>query len=64
MAFAGPLPVGARGMEFVTAIIPRYKQPFPGGLVKWYEGDPGVVSVASPGNGLACIPVTITLVNQ
>jgi hypothetical protein len=60
-AFVGPLPAGRKGIEFITAIVPRYRQPFPGGLAKWYAGDPGVVV---RGDGLACIPVSITLVNQ
>jgi hypothetical protein len=60
-AFVGPLPAGRRGVEFTTTCVPRYKQPYQGGLSKWYAGDLGVITQST---GLACIAVTITLVTQ
>lgn len=59
-AFLGPLPAGARGIEFMTVVSPTYIQPFQGGLCLWRTGDPGVTSQGD----LACIPVTITHVRQ
>ena len=61
-AFSGPLPNTERGIEFVTSLAPSYEQPFVGGLCQWRPKDPGVT--LHNGGDLACIPVTITRVNQ
>lgn len=58
-AYIGPLPVGTRGVEFVTVVRPHaLTHPT---LVQWYQNDPGVID----GNpGFVCIPVSITLNTQ
>jgi hypothetical protein len=59
-AYNGPLPVGARGVEFTTAVAPEPGAgvPLPGGPVRWYGGiTPGVV--VNP-EGYAVIPAIIT----
>jgi hypothetical protein len=53
-AYPGPLPSGARGIEFMTAVAPH---PFQAPEASWPEGHPGV-EVIDPGEEVA-IPVTI-----
>lgn len=56
-AYVGPLPAGARGIEFTTSIPPGSALPFPGGLARWYgDRQPGV---SINDQGFAVLPVTI-----
>ena len=59
-AYNGPLPTGARGVEFTTPVAPEPGSgvPLPGGPVRWYGGiTPGVT--VNP-EGYAVLPATIT----
>lgn len=56
-AYSGPLPAGARGVEFITSVPPG-----PGsvpGQPKWYKGQPGVSTVETPRGEMAVIPVVV-----
>ncbi len=56
-AYSGPLPSGARGIEFSTSV-----QPAPGsvpGQPKWYPGQPGVGVIPGEKGPMAVIPVII-----
>ena len=54
-AYRGPLPVGRRGIEFMTSVAPRVdSHPT---LVRWLNTTPGVSQLP---NGFVSIPVTVT----
>jgi RHS repeat-associated protein len=56
-AYNGPLPPGARGLEFSTTVPPA-----PGsvpGQPKWYPGQPGVGVIPGEKGPMAAIPATI-----
>ena len=55
-AYRGPLPAGARGIEFVTPVAPSRGRGTPH-EARWYIGDPGVAENAQ---GYAVIPITVT----
>ena len=53
-AYHGPLPDGAQGIQFVTAVAPSGNSPY---NAFWYEGSAGVFINSQ---GFAVIQVTIT----
>jgi hypothetical protein len=57
-AYVGPLPDGARGIEFTTDVAPEAGQ---GGFeARWYAGAPGVSLRHIDGQDTVILPVTVT----
>jgi hypothetical protein len=62
-AYQGPLPAGARGIEFTTSTAPTPGTSTPT-VAYWHIGTPGVRTLTSGGIQFAVISATITKVTQ
>lgn len=62
-AYAGPLPQGARGVEFTTDVPPSAVNTM-NGEARWYQSAPGVESRTANGNDYAAIKCTVTANTQ
>lgn len=62
-AFDGPLPDGARGIEFTTDVVPKrqgHVTPGTRAEVRWRSGQPGVETRDVGGTDFAVISCTVT----
>ena len=56
-AYVGPLPDGARGVEFTCAVSPEPNQaPYE---ARWYAGSPGVETRYMSDMQIAVVPITV-----